>query len=422
MIQKQNTDQDQGTNNKNGNSHAQVNSLQFKSINQNRTNETNKGTSSVMIPQNNSPLVGKIISKLEDMKVSDLKAELKKRHLPVSGAKQQLIDRLKPYTDCVMANASNLSNNNSSLKICGEVGETKQNDSGSPTAQTNQLEKSLNKNDTTEIPMSPDVMSPDASSIVMKTENFSDNRSVAEKSPVSDMEIDQVKMEIDQVKMENDIEIDHPNEALINEETSSSSSSSSREDILRLQQQKIAELQKELEKSQIQLKFQQNPSFSSDSQSVTMPINSQTQIHLVTTPNSVMNRVNVTSKNVQRHILQQHLQQKIQQQQIAQAQQQQQQQQQHYTIPLIANELISPSSKANLAILQGHQQQQSATIPTVMLNTSNGQTLQHLVLCPTLCTTDTNDSNFEQINLDALKTRNNSLPNGIPQKFISQRY
>ena len=374
-----------------------------------------------MIPQNNSPLVGKIISKLEDMKVSDLKAELKKRHLPVSGAKQQLIDRLKPYTDCVMANASNLSNNNSSLKICGEVGETKQNDSGSPTAQTNQLEKSLNKNDTTEIPMSPDVMSPDASSIVMKTENFSDNRSVAEKSPVSDMEIDQVKMEIDQVKMENDIEIDHPNEALINEETSSSSSSSSREDILRLQQQKIAELQKELEKSQIQLKFQQNPSFSTDSQSVTMPINSQTQIHLVTTPNSVMNRVNVTSKNVQRHILQQHLQQKIQQQQIAQAQQQQQQQQ-HYTIPLIANELISPSSKANLAILQGHQQQQSATIPTVMLNTSNGQTLQHLVLCPTLCTTDTNHSNFEQINLDALKTRNNSLPNGIPQKFISQRY
>ena len=369
-----------------------------------------------MIPQNNSPLVGKIISKLEDMKVSDLKAELKKRHLPVSGAKQQLIDRLKPYTDCVMANASNLSNNNSSLKICGEIGEIKQNDSGSPTAQTNELEKSQNKNDNTEVPMSPDVMSPDASSIVMKTENFSDNRSIAEKSPVSDMEIDHVKME-------NDIEIDNTNEALINEETSSSSSSSSREDILRLQQQKIAELQKELEKSQIQLKFQQNPSFSTDSQSVTMPINSQTQIHLVTTPNSVMNRVNVTSKNVQRHILQQHLQQKIQQQQLAQAQQQQQQQQQHYTIPLIANELISPSSKTNLAILQGHQQQQSATtIPTVMLNTSNGQTLQHLVLCPTLCTTDTNHSTFEQIHLDALKTRNNSLPNGIPQKFISQRY
>ncbi|XP_064478987.1 inactive histone-lysine N-methyltransferase 2E-like isoform X2 [Ornithodoros turicata] len=37
--------------------------------------------------------------KLEDMKVSDLKAELKRRNLPVSGSKPQLIERLKPHTD-----------------------------------------------------------------------------------------------------------------------------------------------------------------------------------------------------------------------------------------------------------------------------------------------------------------------------------
>uniref|UniRef100_A0A8D8VM12 MKL/myocardin-like protein 2 n=1 Tax=Cacopsylla melanoneura TaxID=428564 RepID=A0A8D8VM12_9HEMI len=36
---------------------------------------------------------------LEDMKVSDLKAELKKRSLPVSGPKPQLIERLKPFTE-----------------------------------------------------------------------------------------------------------------------------------------------------------------------------------------------------------------------------------------------------------------------------------------------------------------------------------
>ena len=49
------------------------------------------------------PIVKKIISKLEDMKVSDLKAELKKRNLPVSGAKQQLIERLKPFSDSVVS-------------------------------------------------------------------------------------------------------------------------------------------------------------------------------------------------------------------------------------------------------------------------------------------------------------------------------
>ncbi|KAJ8975571.1 hypothetical protein NQ317_016982, partial [Molorchus minor] len=40
----------------------------------------------------------KITGRLEDMKVSDLKAELKRRSLPVSGSKPQLIERLKPFT------------------------------------------------------------------------------------------------------------------------------------------------------------------------------------------------------------------------------------------------------------------------------------------------------------------------------------
>lgn len=40
----------------------------------------------------------RLVGRLEDMKVSDLKAELKRRSLPVSGSKPQLIERLKPYT------------------------------------------------------------------------------------------------------------------------------------------------------------------------------------------------------------------------------------------------------------------------------------------------------------------------------------
>lgn len=40
----------------------------------------------------------RVLTKLEDMKVSDLKMELKKRNLPVSGPKPQLIERLKSFT------------------------------------------------------------------------------------------------------------------------------------------------------------------------------------------------------------------------------------------------------------------------------------------------------------------------------------
>lgn len=46
---------------------------------------------------NASDVFMKPLSKLEDMKVSDLKIELKKRNLPVSGSKPQLIERLKPH-------------------------------------------------------------------------------------------------------------------------------------------------------------------------------------------------------------------------------------------------------------------------------------------------------------------------------------
>ena len=41
----------------------------------------------------------KITTNISEMKVADLRLELKKRNLPVSGSKPQLIDRLRPYTE-----------------------------------------------------------------------------------------------------------------------------------------------------------------------------------------------------------------------------------------------------------------------------------------------------------------------------------
>ncbi|XP_063975605.1 myocardin-related transcription factor A isoform X1 [Diachasmimorpha longicaudata] len=46
------------------------------------------------------------LGKLEDMKVSDLKVELKRRNLPVSGSKPQLIERLKPFTEIASTNSN----------------------------------------------------------------------------------------------------------------------------------------------------------------------------------------------------------------------------------------------------------------------------------------------------------------------------
>ena len=47
-------------------------------------------------------VANKQFSNLEEMKVAELRAELKKRNLPVSGPKPQLIERLRPYADAII--------------------------------------------------------------------------------------------------------------------------------------------------------------------------------------------------------------------------------------------------------------------------------------------------------------------------------
>ncbi|XP_065162570.1 myocardin-related transcription factor B isoform X2 [Atheta coriaria] len=50
-----------------------------------------------------APATSRFLGRLEDMKVTDLKAELKRRSLPVSGSKPQLIERLKPFANATVA-------------------------------------------------------------------------------------------------------------------------------------------------------------------------------------------------------------------------------------------------------------------------------------------------------------------------------
>ncbi|KAK9502617.1 hypothetical protein O3M35_011352 [Rhynocoris fuscipes] len=79
--------------------------------NSNSSSETNRGNGHVPPPpplpeQSPPPAPPKPLTNLEDMKVSDLKAELKRRNLPVSGAKPQLIERLKPFSESAASNSS----------------------------------------------------------------------------------------------------------------------------------------------------------------------------------------------------------------------------------------------------------------------------------------------------------------------------
>lgn len=83
-----------------------------------KNNTTESSNNNLNTPQSSpapstsseSSVPAKIVGRLEDMKVSDLKAELKRRSLPVSGSKPQLIERLKPFTssDIISQNPSSI--------------------------------------------------------------------------------------------------------------------------------------------------------------------------------------------------------------------------------------------------------------------------------------------------------------------------
>ena len=99
-------------------------------LNPNITPVPNKQVLKRPQPVTNGP--PKQYNSLEEMKVAELKAELKKRNLPVSGPKPQLIDRLKPYADSIIKNyiekspsGSVTSPGNSSVSVLSPTGSVK---------------------------------------------------------------------------------------------------------------------------------------------------------------------------------------------------------------------------------------------------------------------------------------------------------
>ena len=248
--------------------------------------------------KNSSGNVNKPLMNLEDMKVADLKAELKKRNLTVSGPKPQLIERLKPYLDINMAPNSNMNNRTDMKKLpvhavvnvqslpmsssspailsaSNEVSMSSTSPPISPTIRdkifnplspevmdiapptsvlTAQMKNSLHSASTGSIPMAvdnsrPPSVNPDISMDVDTSVDFSHfvNFSQANSSATSGPTTITLTT-VNSIHTPQPTILASPPISL--EQTSQATSSMTQEEILQQQRLKIAQLQKQLEESQ----------------------------------------------------------------------------------------------------------------------------------------------------------------------------
>ncbi|KAK3090601.1 hypothetical protein FSP39_013002 [Pinctada imbricata] len=99
---------------------AIVKSVSTPLLNQQKTQQISRPINQSAKASSQSTILKPLVN-LEDMKVADLKVELKKRNLTVSGAKPQLIERLKPYIDVIVAPANSSANANSAVSAVSKL-------------------------------------------------------------------------------------------------------------------------------------------------------------------------------------------------------------------------------------------------------------------------------------------------------------
>ncbi|XP_067139721.1 myocardin-related transcription factor B-like isoform X2 [Centruroides vittatus] len=436
--------------------------------------QINTPSSDQCINQESSAIQSRNIFKLEDMKVSDLKAELKKRNLPVSGSKPQLIERLKPYSDISNSGLSSLSDtvtpasstNSLPLTISSIFLDTSAATTAAITTPSSVTTTVIPTTSVTTVTGTPSVTNSQNESEIFSP--MSVNTLPTKMNPNAICE--DVKLGIYKIPSVTQVVTSRPSsvapmevdtspsmimEAMDINETASTPITN--EEIVKLQQKKIEELQRELQRSQMQLQQHQNIYQQPQQIILSTPVNLQCHSTTDNNPTKSVNQGSIMDpKFLQRQLLQQHFQQKIQQQQqiLQQNFQQKVHQQQYHQNPQqqieqlsqqqclgtsgIANVLPSsqPSSaavKANLAAFL-HNQHSLVPITNVSISSpviSQVATSQPVVSIPARVLTaqpnmDQIEYNSKQANMQPLSNlvRNSSpspkaadsYPNGINHK------
>ncbi|XP_054712332.1 myocardin-related transcription factor B-like [Uloborus diversus] len=344
------------------------------------------------LPQNS-------VSKFEDLKVNDLKAELKKRNLPVSGSKPQLIERLKKslessYGSKPSNNCNKVETTTVPLNVNGIILDTLPALVTQPDTVTSVVTVEAPLNASTQIKMADE---PPAL-MVYNAVPISGQIVASRPSSAAPMDID-MNSNVDSMDCtENTL--------------------ARNENIVKLQQKKIQQLQRELQRSQMKLQQQQWLQHQQAQQqaqqqvllAATQPVpiapappNHSTAVSLT---NSIPQTSNVDAKALQK--LQQHLQQKFQQQQLLQ----QLQQQAGGGKFAPGSPAMSAAVKANLAAFI-HNQQANSSLRLNGVTAVNQQNilpyagLKPIVLCPA-----------QTVPAVVEKPRANSLPNGIGQQKL----